>query len=136
MLTNIEGLAYEVEGDQLTVEQDTGCGEMSMVLIHRVVFEEIGRVAGWLPSPVIVPSPVRTEALERDFRALMGRFYELFLDEALMFQIVEHCPRGMEVNLHLRAIQTLMDVVHFDLEDSREDRAQEADKALANQTQH
>jgi hypothetical protein len=50
MLTKIFDMSYEVDGDQITIEQDTGCGEVNSVYLHpihlRLICAELGLFKG------------------------------------------------------------------------------------------
>jgi hypothetical protein len=71
MLTKIFDMSYEVDGDQITIEQDAGCGEVSSVSLHsihlRLICGELGLFKGDADAWREV------EKLSRRIRLLQGR---------------------------------------------------------------
>ncbi|APB98763.1 hypothetical protein A4F89_05150 [Polynucleobacter asymbioticus] len=50
-LTKIPDIAYSIEGDLITMEQSTGCGEFSIVEIHKIHLQLLAEQMG-LVEPV------------------------------------------------------------------------------------
>lgn len=68
MLTRIEDLAFEIEGDTITLEQGYATGQVDRVALHRVHLQHLAEKMGLLQPPS--PS-VRT--LVRRLLTLQGR---------------------------------------------------------------
>ena len=50
-LTKIPDIAYSIEGDLITLEQSTGCGEFTLVELHKIHLELLAEQMG-LYKPV------------------------------------------------------------------------------------
>jgi hypothetical protein len=46
MLTKIDDLAFEVNGDLITLEQDAGCGEVHTVTLHAIHIRHLAEAMG------------------------------------------------------------------------------------------
>jgi len=50
MMTKIYDLAFEIEGDEINLEQDVGCGEVHQVTLHRIHLRLLAEKSGLCPS--------------------------------------------------------------------------------------
>jgi hypothetical protein len=103
--TKILDMAYEVNGDHITIEQDAGCGEIDTVSLHaihvRLIAGEMGMLRG---TP---DESQRVEALQRRLHVLRDRIQEL--DELLWS--VPCFPPG-EVTHDCRMSEMLMELAN------------------------
>ena len=79
-MTKIYDLAFEIDGDQISLEQDVGCGDVHKVILHPIHLRHLAEQLMPLPEP-------RTATLERRIRWLRDRFLEA--DEALPADFVD-----------------------------------------------
>lgn len=93
-MTKIYDLAFEIDGDQINLEQDAGCGEVYRITLHRMHLHHL--VAQLMP----LPEP-RAATLERRIRWLRDRFFET--DSALPSDIWERCAESTEFSMWLSA---------------------------------
>lgn len=75
MLTKIEDLAYEVEGDSVTLEQDGGLGEVDRIILHRLHVAQLATEMGLLRGGPDAWAQVAT--LQRRLRLLCERIATL-----------------------------------------------------------
>lgn len=50
MMTKIDDLAFEIEGDKVTLEQDAGCGEVHMVTLHAIHLRHLAESMGMVKT--------------------------------------------------------------------------------------
>lgn len=93
-MTKIYDLSFEIDGDQISLEQDTGCGEVDRITLHRMHLHHL--VAQLIP----LPEP-RTATLERRLRWLRDRFEECHA--ALPSDLLERCADAGEFYSWLQA---------------------------------
>lgn len=121
-LTKIYGMAYEVDGDQITIEQDVGCGETSAVYLNRIHLELLAQEAGVSISPEMRMDPP-THVVGGDSMQQL----EVEVDEDGTIHLLQTRLRGMggsdeQIDLHpmqaawlaqkLQSIICVMSVTH------------------------
>lgn len=74
-MTKIFDVAYEIDGDEITVEQDAGCGEVHRVTLHRIHLDHFARQTWLLNTPT---SPVGNELMARQLAAVRDRAKALY----------------------------------------------------------
>ncbi|MDB5956737.1 hypothetical protein [Ramlibacter sp.] len=74
-MTRIFNLAYEIDGDAIQLEQDTGCGEIDRVALHPIHVQVLATELGMLRGDQ--DARRRVDALERRLRILRDRIEAL-----------------------------------------------------------
>lgn len=69
-MTKIDGLAFEIEGDQIMLEQDGGCGEVDRIAVHPIHLRYLAESLG-LVSAVSASGEELLRDLSRYKRALL-----------------------------------------------------------------
>lgn len=71
-MKRLHDLAFNIDGDTIDLEQDTGCGNIDRISLHRFHLELLAREAGlvWTPSPT-------EETLRRRLLVLRARLHKL-----------------------------------------------------------
>lgn len=74
-MTRIDDLAYGIDGDYIDLEQDSGCGEMSMIRLHRIHLAHLVELAGVVTTDRSAEQTIRTLqrrllTLAREIRSL------------------------------------------------------------------
>lgn len=94
--TKIFDVAYEIEGDDITIEQDAGCGEVHRITLHRIHLDQLARQAGLLNTP---PSAIGNDLMSRHLTAIRDRalaLYEL-LESTPIFPPRQEEPEDVEL---------------------------------------
>lgn len=73
MLTKIDGLAYEVNGDSVLIEQDDQCGNVDRVFLHRVVLAHLSGEMGIFTKREDSPVHRELRTLRRRLRVAAER---------------------------------------------------------------
>jgi hypothetical protein len=77
MLTKLWDLAYEIDGDNIDLEQDMGCGEVARVTLHRMHLRHLAEQAGLIPASAHENPDQVIARLGRQLRALFDRINTL-----------------------------------------------------------
>ena len=77
MMTMIPDLAYEINGDTINLEQDSGCGEKVYVSLHRSQVALLAAEMGVVQAPHDGGALRTIETLQRRMRALHERIVHL-----------------------------------------------------------
>jgi hypothetical protein len=81
MMTAIYGLSFEVDGDAINLEQDTGCGEVDRVTLHPIHLRLLAEQAGILAPSSNIEADRTIARLCRQLRTLFERID--YLDDCL-----------------------------------------------------
>ena len=73
MLTKIYDLAFEVEGENIQLEQDAGCGEVSRITLHRTQVALLAEQMGVVRAPLDVEAAQTIATLTRRLNVLRDR---------------------------------------------------------------
>lgn len=73
MFTKIYDIAYEIDGDQLNLEQELGCGETSLLTLHRLQLSHLAGLMGIVKAPVAGESQKTIATLTRRLKLLRDR---------------------------------------------------------------
>lgn len=73
MLTQIHDLAFEVEGENIQLEQDAGCGEVSHITLHRTQVALLAEQMGVVRAPLDVEAAQTIATLTRRLNVLRDR---------------------------------------------------------------
>lgn len=77
MMTKIYDLAYEVNGDTINLEQDSGCGEVSRIDLHPIHLRLLAEEAGILAPSSNIEADRTIARLCRQMRVLFQRIDQL-----------------------------------------------------------
>ena len=83
-LKTIIGVSYEIQGDNILLEQDAGFGEVSSVDLHRVIFDHISDQLG---RPNL---SISAEMVIRKLEAIHQRLESLTCAEHYREEIINH----------------------------------------------
>lgn len=86
MTTKIFDLAYEIDGDDVNLEQDMGCGEVHRVTLHRIHLRMLAEKAGLLVPASNIEADWIIARLSRQLRLLADRIDRL---DTMMLGIAE-----------------------------------------------
>ncbi len=101
-------LGFEFNDDgNVSLEQDSGCGEVSRIDLHPCQIRLLAERAGLLAAPDPKLLDRLSERRVERLRTLAERFDEL--DSGYRDEIIDRCGAGLEIALHLRAIGALID---------------------------
>ncbi|HET7831814.1 MAG TPA: hypothetical protein VFK88_02505 [Gallionella sp.] len=95
VMTIIPDIAYEIDGDDINLEQDAGLGEVNRITMHRMHLDLLAKQMG-MPQP-----EPRIATLERRLRWLRDRFEECHA--VLPSDMHERCPEASEFSIWLQA---------------------------------
>jgi len=125
-LTRITDLAYQIDGDLITLEQSTGYGEATMIELHRLHLQH-------LAEQLNIQSSARLSVQYQQKRALLRLWSKLDLltSDCYIDEIVERCGDGQTFQvLAFDARNILLDLLEdFGLEVPHEDEPTEAARA-------
>ena len=77
MMTKIYDLAYEVNGDTISLEQDLGCGDVSRIDLHRIHLRLLAEELGLVSSSSSIKAHSAVARLSRQMRTLCKRIDQL-----------------------------------------------------------
>jgi hypothetical protein len=79
MMEKIYDLAFEIDGDSISLEQDAGCGEVDRVTLHAIHVRMLAEKTGLLPPapPVNVDADRTIARLQRQLLVLHSRIDHL-----------------------------------------------------------
>lgn len=77
MYTKIYDIAYEIDGDQLNLEQESGCGETSMLTLHRLHLSHLAGLMGIVKAAPDGESQKTIATLTRRLHLLRDRIDRL-----------------------------------------------------------
>ena len=77
MFTKLYDMAYQIEGDQIDLEQDAGCGEVSLVNLHRWHISHLAELLGIVKAMPDGESQKIITTLTRRLRLLRDRIEHL-----------------------------------------------------------
>lgn len=97
-MTKIPDISYEINEDVIQLEQDTGCGEINSVVLHRVHFDLIASKLG-IPCLTIT-----ADSIKRRFEIVETRMNALADSEYYRKEIIERCGSGIEFLTELDAV--------------------------------
>lgn len=97
-MTTITQIDYKIDGDNITIKQDLGCGGIATVYLQRL---HLSHIAGELGMPVLSAS---TETILRRFQIVTDRLNELAVKEPYRCEIIERCGSGFEILTELDMI--------------------------------
>jgi hypothetical protein len=76
MMTKIYDIAYEIDGDNIDLEQDVGCGEVHRITLHRIHLRLLAEQSGLCPSSDVEANRMIAR-LSRQVRLLAERIDRL-----------------------------------------------------------
>ncbi|PPD54455.1 MAG: hypothetical protein CTY12_02980 [Methylotenera sp.] len=97
-MTTIPQIDFEIDGDNLTIKQDLGFGEIATVYLHRV---HLSHIAGELGVPVLSAS---AEAILRKFKVVTDRLNRFAETESYRSEVIKRCGIGFELFAELDGI--------------------------------
>lgn len=74
-MTRIDDLSFGIDCDYIDLEQDAGCGEMSMIRLHRIHLAHLAELAGVITADRMAEQTIRT--LQRRLRTLAREIHSL-----------------------------------------------------------
>ncbi|WP_407280123.1 hypothetical protein U5817_06705 [Aromatoleum evansii] len=74
-MTQIDGLAYELDGDFIDLEQDCGIGEVDRIRLHRIHLAHLAELAGPLSADQTADRTIRT--LQRRLLTLAREIHDV-----------------------------------------------------------
>jgi len=77
MMTKIYDLAYEINGDTISLEQDMGCGDVSRIDLHPIHLRLLAEEAGLLAPSSNIEADRTIRLLCRQMRILFHRIDQL-----------------------------------------------------------
>lgn len=77
MLTKLWDLAFEIDGDDISLEQDMGCGEVAAISLHRVHLRHLAEEAGLISASAHADVDRTIARLSRQLRCLRDRITQL-----------------------------------------------------------
>lgn len=117
-MTRIDDLAFGIDGDYIDLEQDAGCGEMSMIRLHRIHLAHLAEVAGVVTTDRCAEQSIRTLqrrllTLAREIHSLaewvrsgpdegeagFPDFLQVMALETLAQALIDDLPGGAAINL-------------------------------------
>ena len=73
MLTKIYDLAFEVEGENIQLEQDAGCGEVNRITLHRTQVALLAEQMGVVRAPLDAEAAQTIATMTRRLNVLRDR---------------------------------------------------------------
>ena len=73
MLTKIYDMAFEVEGENILLEQDAGCGDVSRITLHRTQVALLAEQMGVVRAPLDVEAAQTIATMTRRLNVLRER---------------------------------------------------------------
>ena len=107
MKTTLYDLAFEIDGDDVTLEQSDGIDDPDRITLHR---SHVELIAGRMGLPTATRNTLAEQ--ERKIAVLADRLTELIGASWFRSQIAEYCPDGPEIIARLDAIDDL--AIEFD----------------------
>ena len=102
MKTTLYDLTFEIDGDDVTLEQSAGIGDVANIILHRCQFELI---AGRMGLPTATLDTLAEQ--QRKIAVLADRLTDMTCAQWFREQIVDRCQDGVEMLAKLDAITDL-----------------------------
>lgn len=126
-MTKIYDIAYEIDGNNINLEQGIGCGEVTSICLHRIHLQHI---AGQLGIPTLDASAA---TIKRRFQTVADRLEALASTQHYREDILDRCSIGLEFITELDAICDLAGEFLEDLDDPlNTDRMNQPDETKGN----
>lgn len=77
MTTKLYDLTFEIDGDNIELEQDMGCGDVARITLHRIHLRHLAEQADLIPATAHVNPDAVIARLGRQIRTLADRINHL-----------------------------------------------------------